>query len=154
MDIPELLEETLEQLLIKLGLEYNEINVSEEEANNFFINVNSDDPSALIGYHGNNIHALQHILKVLCWKKAKNNQFNIVLDIDNYRKRREEKAITMAQRKIDFARKTGKPQSLPPMSPYLRRKIHMHCMGAGFDDIETYSEGEEGKRHIIIKLKN
>ncbi|MFC1616079.1 protein jag [Patescibacteria group bacterium] len=154
MDIPELLEETIEQLLIKLGLEYNEISINEEDSGNYFINVTSDQPSALIGYHGNNIQAIQHILKVLCWKKAQNNQFNIVLDIDNYLKRREEKAINLAQRKIETARKTGRPQSLPPMSPYLRRKIHMHCMGAGFDDIETYSEDEADKRHLIIKLKS
>lgn len=154
MDIEEILQETLEDLLSKLDLEYSQIDISEEDTGNYFININSEDPSQLIGHHGNNIQAIQHLLKVLSWKKAKNNQFNILLDVDEYRKKREEKAIEITQRKVEIARKSGRLQKLPPMSPYLRRKIHLYCMGAGFEDIETLSEGEGEKRHVIIKLKS
>lgn len=153
MDIEDLLKETLEELLDKLGTEYHKITVTEEEKDDFLINVESEEPSLMIGYHGENIQALQHILKVLVWKKAKNENFNILLDIDDYRKRQEENVITMAERKVEAARKTGRPQKLPPMSPYFRRKVHLYCMGAGFDDIETLSEGTDERRYVIIKLK-
>lgn len=153
MDIEEILKETLEELLNKLGTEYHKITVNEEEKDDFIINVESEEPSLMIGYHGENIQALQHILKVLVWKKAQNENFNILLDIDDYRKRQEENIITLAERKVEAARKTGRPQKLPPMSPYFRRKVHIYCMGAGFDDIETLSEGADERRYVIIKLK-
>jgi predicted RNA-binding protein Jag len=60
----------------------------------------------------------------------------------------------MAERKIEATRKSRRPQILPPMSPYFRRKIHMLCMGAGYNDIETISEGTGDRRHIILKLKS
>lgn len=154
MDIEDVLKETLEEILKKLGTSYTKILISEDEKDSYVVNIKSDEPSLLIGYHGENIQALQHLLKVLVWKKCETEKFNILVDIDDYRKRQEENVIAMSQRKVDAVRKTGRKQILPPMSPYFRRKIHLYCMGAGFDDIETASEGEGDRRHIVIKLKS
>lgn len=153
MDIEETLKDILEDLLKRLEIDYSKIEVSKDE-DTYFINISSENPSLLIGYRGTNIQALQHVLKVLAWKKCENEQFNILLDIDEYRKRQEENALSFAERKIEGARRFKKPQRLPPMPAYLRRKIHMLCMGAGYEDIETLSEGEGEERHIIIKLKS
>lgn len=154
MDIEDLLKETLEEILKKLGTKYNKIVINEDEKDSYVVNIKSDEPSLLIGYHGENIQALQHLLKVLVWKKCDSEKFNILVDIDDYRKRQEDNVIALAQRKVDIARKTGRKQILPAMSPYFRRKIHLYCMGAGFDDIETSSEGDGDHRHVIIKLKS
>lgn len=153
MDLEDILQETLEELLKKLEVEYSKIEITEEDKGSFEINIKSENPSLLIGHHGDNIQALQHILKTLIWKKAQNEQFNIMVDVDDYRKRQEENILNLAERKIDYIRKTGRPQKLPPMSPYLRRKIHMLCMSPGYDDLETISEGEDDQRYITIKLK-
>ncbi len=153
MDTEEILQETLTELLEKIGTDFTKITVEETDKNNFFINIESPNPSLLIGYHGENIQAVQHLLKVLVFKKTKNEKYNILVDVDNYKKRREENAISFAERKIDFLRKTGRPQTLPPMSPYFRRKIHLHCMNPGFEDIETESKGTGDERYIILKLK-
>lgn len=155
MDIEDSLKEILEEILKKyLNINFTKIDISEEEKDVYSININSEDPSILIGHHGENIKALQHLLKVLTWRKVGNDQnFNILLDVDDYRKRQEENVIQMADRKVDMARKTSRQQKLPPMSSYFRRKVHMHCMGAGYDDIETLSEGDGDNRHVIIKLK-
>jgi len=155
METENIIKEILEELLEKLELEYTKIEISEdEEKNHYSINIESDNPSHLIGHHGDNIQALQHLLKVLCYNKAEQEQFNILLDVDNYRKRQEENVMNIAQRKVEIARRTGRPQMLSPMSPYLRRKVHLYCMSPGFEDIETISEGEGERRHVIIKLKN
>lgn len=154
MDTEDVLKETLEQLLKKLELEYTKITVNEEENENFLINVSSENPSQFIGYHGENIQAIQHLLKILAWKECKSNNFNILLDVDEYRKRQEDNVINLTTRKIEITRKTGRAQSLPAMSPYLRRRVHLHCMGSGFEDIETYSQDEGDRRHIVIKLKS
>jgi spoIIIJ-associated protein len=153
MDLEELLKETLEELLNRLEVEYSNIIITEEDKGSFDINIKSENPSLLIGHHGDNIQALQHVLKTLIWRKAQNEQFNIMVDVDDYRKRQEENVLNLTERKIDYIRKTGKPQKLPPMSPYLRRKIHMLCMSAGYDDLETNSEGEGDRRYVTIKLK-
>lgn len=153
MDTEDILRTLVEDILKFLGTDYKKVIINEEEKNNYIINIESDNPSLLIGYHGENIQAIQHLLKVLAWKKSGNEQFNILLDIDDYRKRQEENVINLTNRKVEALRKTGRKQIMPPMSPYFRRIIHLHCMGAGFDDIETLSEGIGDRRHIIIKLK-
>lgn len=153
METQEILQDLLTELLQKTNLSYSKIEVIEEENNNFNINIESSNPSELIGSRGETIQAIQHILKILAWKKAQNEHFNILVDVDNYRKKQEENALNLAIRKIDYARKTGREQSLPPMSAYIRRKIHLYCMGAGFEDIETYSKDEGETRHLVIKLK-
>lgn len=153
MDIEEVLQETLEEILNKLGVQYGKITISQEDKDVYSLNIQSDNPSLLIGYHGDNIQALQHLLKVLAWKKCNNENFNILVDVDDYRKRQEENVINLTNRKVETLRKIGKAQILPPMSPYFRRKVHLHCMGAGFDDVETLSEGNGEYRHIIIKRK-
>ena len=130
MNLEETLKEILEQVLIKLETDYTKISVEEDEKDVYDINIESDDPSMLIGYHGENIQALQHLLKTLVWKKAESENFNILLDVDGYRKRQEENILALAERKIEGVRKNGRPQTLPPMSPFFRRKIHMLCMSA------------------------
>ncbi len=153
MDLEDILKDTLEELLNKLEVEYSKVEITEEDKGSFNINIQSDNPSLLIGHHGDNIQALQHVLKTLIWRKAQNEQFNIMVDVDDYRKRQEENVLNLAERKIEYIRKTGRPQTLPPMSPYLRRKIHMLCMSPGYDDVETISEGEGDQRYIKIKSK-
>ena len=153
MDIEEVIHDTTKELLEKLDLEFTKIDISEEEKDLYTINISSDNPSLLIGYHGDNIHAMQQLLKVLLWKKTDSEHFHISVDVDNYRRRQEESALNLALRKAEKARQYRKTQSLPPMNPALRRKIHLHFMGPGFDDLETFSEGEGEKRHLVIKPK-
>lgn len=154
MDIEEILKEITETVLQKLGTEYDRIAVIEEENNEFLIKIDSDNPSLLIGYHGENMLALQHVIKVLAWKRCPDKNFNILLDVDDYRKRQEESVLSFAKRKIENVRKTGRQQILPPMSPYFRRKVHLYCMEPGNEDLETLSQGEGESRHIVIKLKD
>jgi spoIIIJ-associated protein len=154
MKIEKAIKVTLEEILIKLKTEFSKIEVEEKEDNTYAVNIeSSDDTATLIGHHGETIYSLQHLLKVLCWAKTKSKkEFNIVLDVDNYRKRQEENVINLAERKVDFVRKTKRAQSLPPMSGYFRRVVHLHLMDPKFDDIETESQGEGESRHTIIKL--
>lgn len=154
MKLPELIKETLEELLKRLGTEYDSVSVEEKEENTFLVNIESNDATTLIGHHGGTIYSLQHILKILCWISLKKKEdFNIVLDVGNYRKKQEENVINMAERKVEFVRKTHRAQSLPPMSPYFRRIVHLHLMQPEFEDIETFSRGELDDRHVIIQPK-
>jgi spoIIIJ-associated protein len=154
MDITDILKSTLERLLKMLKIEYSEIEVNEEEKDLYAVNIKSENPSEIIGHHGETIKALQHVLKIISLRKnGTEKQFNISLDADDYKKRQEENVIKIAERKVENLRRTRRPQSLPPMSSYFRRKVHLHLMGAGFDDIETTSLGDGDLRHVVIKLK-
>ena len=153
MDKEDILRELLEELLKRLEFDYNKILINEEDGE-FEINIESDSPSLLIGYHGLNIQALQHVLKVLCWQKCENESFTIKLDVDGYRARQEENVLALANRKIEKVRQNGRSQHLPPMSPYFRKKVHTLCMGVGYEDVETLSQGEGERRHIVIKARS
>ena len=78
--------------------------------------------------------------------------FTIVVDVDNYRKRQEDNVINLAERKVDMARKTTKMQVLPPMSPYFRRVVHLHLTKDQFDDVKTESIGDGDHRQVTICL--
>ncbi|KKU79285.1 MAG: hypothetical protein UY05_C0034G0007 [Candidatus Peregrinibacteria bacterium GW2011_GWA2_47_7] len=61
--------------------------------------------------------------------------------------------VKIAMRKVDTARKTLTPQTLPPMSPYFRRIVHLALVGDEFSDIITESVGEGDKRAVTIKVR-
>lgn len=129
-----------------------EVNL-EEDGKTYRANLESEDSSLLIGKHGENMQALQSIAKLIIYRKFPDNKdFSVIIDVDNYRQRQEESVIEIANRKADYVRQTGKNQSLPPMSPYFRRVVHMHLMQPEFDDLLTESSGQGDFRQVVIKL--
>ena len=155
MDIEKTLKEALEGILINLEVPYDEVGIEKEKQKDvdlYRINIETEDPSVLIGFHGETIHAMQHLLKVIAWRQTK-KEFNILLDVDNYRQRQEENVLNLAKRKVDIARQTNKTQVLPPMSGYFRRVIHLFLNTDDFKDISTESIGEGDHRQVTIVLK-
>ena len=77
---------------------------------------------------------------------------NVIVDAEDYRKRRNDTLIQLAQRLAQKAVKTGKDVSLEPMPSYERKVIHT----ALFDNkkIKTFSSGEDPHRHIVITPKS
>ena len=146
------IQETVEQILTKMSTPFRKVRLEKKDDGAYRVNIESEEPSLLIGHHGENIHALQNIIRVIVWNKKPEEKINIILDIDNYRKRQEENVLTMAERKVETVRKTMEEQSLPPMSPYFRRLIHLHLAGK-FEDITTESVGEGDHRYLTIKPK-
>lgn len=148
----EIISETLQPILELMHMSFTKIDVEAlDEEGHYRINVETDEPQLLIGYHGHNLIALQHLLKILLSKKAENS-FSITLDVDNYRKRQEESVIQMADQKIDQVRKEGASKKLPPMSPFFRRLVHLHVAKDEFEDLNTYSEGTGNNRSVVITI--
>ena len=146
-----LIQEILEKLLQGLSTPFRKIRIEKRDENTYRVNIESEEPSLLIGNHGENISALQNILKTIVWQKM-DGDYNIILDIDDYRKRQEENVIKLAERKVEMVQKSRKAQPLPAMSPYFRRVVHLY-LSSKFKDIETESIGEGDFRHITIKPK-
>ncbi|PIR49061.1 hypothetical protein COU80_01460 [Candidatus Peregrinibacteria bacterium CG10_big_fil_rev_8_21_14_0_10_55_24] len=148
------IEETLRTLFTFLDLSCDRIDVGEEED---FIRVDivASDPSRIIGWHGETLNALQHLVKsiVRSQKKLERSPF-IVLDVDGYRRAQEDKVRRIAEQKADFVRRTGNRVALAPMSPYFRRVVHLHVANTpALSDLSTESVGEGDYRQIVLKLK-
>lgn len=152
----DLIQETLAEILKNMGVAFRKFKVSvndkhESGSKLYRIDIDTDEAATLIGYHGETIYALQHVLKTLVWKKANENVF-IILDVDSYRLRQEESVLALALKKVDEARKTLQDQTLPPMSPYFRRIAHLALAKPEYDDIVTESVGEGDHRAVVIKI--
>ncbi len=106
--------------------------------------------SDIIGYRGEGLNALQYLCTVYVGKNDRHAK-PIRLDCDGYRKRREGSLIALAQRMARKVQKTHSSVKLEPMTPAERRVIHMAL--ADYEDIETFSKGEEPHRYLIIREK-
>jgi spoIIIJ-associated protein len=148
------IHQTLETLLDKLGVSINKIRIEQPETNSYKVNIETSRPNLMIGHHGENIGAVQHLLKLILWKELDQEgktRPDISLDIENYRRRQEQHVIQLAERKVEMVRKLSTPQSLPAMAPYFRRVVHLHLAQEKFNDITTESQGQGEYRYIVIK---
>lgn len=117
------------------------------------LNIEGDTSGLLIGRKGRTLDALQYIVNRIA-NKALGKRIRIVVDLENYRKRREDSLTQIALRMGDKAKKIGKPVSTNLLNPHERRIIHLTLREDR--DLNTKSLGGEGvlKKVIIIPKKN
>lgn len=153
MDIPFVID-TLKQLLTALSIPFTDVTAKEEEAI-VRVEVHCPQPSRLIGWHGETLNSVQHILKSMLrsqWKTER-SPF-IVVDVDGYRTMQEDKVKKIAEAKADFVKRTGARVTLSPMSPYFRRIVHTHIANhKELSELTTESIGEGDYRQVMIRLK-
>ena len=106
-----------------------------------------DDARFLIGKNGQNLQALEHVLRAMLVKDGKEG--TIILDVNDYKKSRATYLIDVAKQTVARVRNTQKAEALFPMSSYERRIVHMEL--AACPDIVTESIGAEPQRRVIIK---
>lgn len=147
-----IIKETLEKLLGVMGLSFTGVKITKEDGNVYYTEIQTENSSLLIGWHGETIAALQHILKCLVWRQGVESSNQIVLDVDRYKKRQEESVIRLAERKAGLAIANQKEVRLPPMNPYFRKKVHTFLANdAQFKNkVATESVGEGENRAVRI----
>jgi len=121
---------------------------TETEGKTILFKMESEKAAILIGKHGSNLNALQQLTQLVVSKNAK-TYVTVRLDIENYRERRQIALEQLAEKMADRAIRTGKKVSLEPMPSYERKIIHNAL--ANRLDVETYSEGVEPNRHLVIE---
>lgn len=121
-----------------------------EKNERILININGPDLGILIGRRGETLDALQYLVNLSANKNAEKRK-RIIIDIEGYRRRREETLMKLAFKLADKARQRGRNVVLEPMNSMERRIIHTALQER--DDIYTFSEGEEPYRKIIISPK-
>ncbi len=105
----------------------------------------------LIGHHGETLDAIQYLVNLSALRRGGNTQkefVKIVVDIENYRQKREETLRTLAARMAAKAQKYKRNVVLEPMNPYERRIIHSEIQN--FENVSTHSVGSDENRKIVI----
>jgi len=144
----EVAHEFLRQIFAAMQLDVM-IEKFEKEEHKLF-NLHGDNLGVLIGKHGQTLDALQYLTNLAANHGAE-ERIRVVLDVENYRKRREDTLSRLAFRLADKVKRHHEKVVLEPMSAHERKIIHMALQ----DDarISTYSEGEEPYRKVVIALK-
>ncbi len=137
--------EFLKPILKNLGCENVTFNVSERE-NAALIELEGEGLGAIIGHRGETLDALQFLAGL-----ASNNgggYYKVSLNIGNYREKREDTLINLANRIAEQVLKTGKCRTLEPMNPYERRIIHTAVQA--IEGVTSASFGEGVNRRVVI----
>lgn len=129
-------------LVVGIDVVYGEENIT--------LNLRGEDLGLLIGKHGQTLDALQYLTNLASHQEGRERQ-RIVVDIEDYRKRRADTLEQLALRLADRVKRSGERVFLEPMTPHERKIIHMSLQ----DDssVETYSEGQEPFRRVVIAVK-
>jgi spoIIIJ-associated protein len=140
----------LREVLDKMGI-MCEIHIKEDD-DVLKVNLVGPKMGILIGYRGETLDSLQYLLSLVINKNNKESEYKrVILDTENYRKKREETLIRLANRLAYKVKRYGKGITLEPMNPYERRIIHSALQN--HPDVTTHSEGEEPYRRVVIELK-
>lgn len=146
-DPEQLVEDLLERVVDALGL-----NASVEvaaEGDTIVGTVHGNDLGLFIGRHGQTIEAVQHLAYRMATPRADSApRKRIVIDAEGYRARREEALHRQADQAADDAVRYKRPVALDAMTASERKIVHEYLRERG--DVETYSEGEEPDRHLVV----
>jgi spoIIIJ-associated protein len=114
------------------------------------LNVQGDDLGMLIGHKGETLSALQYITRVIVARKV-GRAVNVIVDVENYKNRREEQLRRLAKRLADQAVQQGRTMTLEPMPANERRIMHIALRNR--NDVTTESVGEGRSRKVTIVPK-
>lgn len=145
---PSAAEGFLNELFVKMSLDAHCITVENGEIDKIVIQ--GRDTAALIGRRGETLDAVQYITGLVL-NKGKQDYKRIMLDTENYREKREEALVRLANRIAQKVARTGRKVTLEPMNPYERRILHATLQSNS--KVETLSEGEEPFRRVIVRTK-
>jgi spoIIIJ-associated protein len=138
------------ELLERMGVK-TEVEVFLKEGV-LYLEIKGDQEGILIGKHGRTLESLQLLINRMVNKRLK-NAMRVILDIDDYRKRRTDSMAQMAQRLGEKAKKTGHSLTVGPFNAHDRRIIHVTLKGDPSLKTESLGEGELKKVKIIPTKK-
>lgn len=149
VNLKDIAENFLSNLLKAMDIS-SEITLTEEDKNTLSINLEGEEMGVLIGKRGQTLDAVQYLTSLVV-NKYSDHYVRIKMDTEDYRNRRRKTLESLANNLAMKVKKTGKKFTLEPMSSNERRIVHSTLQKYKF--IETYSEGEEPFRRVIIVPK-
>lgn len=123
---------------------------AEESDDTLFLEIKAEDSGIIIGRRGETLDALQYLTSLVV-NKNREDYKKVSIDIENYRNKREETLIRLANRLADRVIRYKRSVTLEPMNPYERKVIHSTLQDNKL--VETYSVGSDPNRKVVITLK-
>lgn len=145
-DLKKVAEDILDFMKIKAGISVVEEKLENESVLNVYIE--GDDLSFLIGYRGESLDGLQTVLSLILNKKY-GEWCRVLVDINGYRKQRQDKIEEIAKNYIDRVRFLAREIEMPVMTSAERRYVHMFI--SSYTDIVSESVGEGMGRRVVLK---
>ncbi|MDD3880582.1 MAG: protein jag [Syntrophomonas sp.] len=141
--------QVVDELLGRMKIDY-QINRVEWEDGRVRVNIIGNDMGLLIGRKGETLNAVQYIISLII-NRQREERIRVLLDVEDYRKKREESLEALALRLSDKVKKTRKNVVMRPMSSQERRVVHTILQAD--PQITTFSLGDEPNRKVVISLK-
>lgn len=138
----------LETIILEMG-ETGSITVSEKNSQVTY-NITTSNPGLVIGKHGKVLNAIQYLAQVYMHRSG-SKKLTVIVDVGDYRLRREEKLKRIAKQTANDVQHYRQPVFLDPMPAFERKQIH--ALLSKIDDITTHSEGEEPFRYLVVNYK-
>lgn len=136
-------EEFVNGVLNALGTEGQIERIEEDRVVRY--NLVGENLNDLIGHHGDCMLSLSYIMSLVCKSEDKKK---VILDVENYRQKREESLTALAKRTADKVAKSGRYFKFEPMEASERRILHLALQDD--DRVTTLSKGEEPRRYLIV----
>lgn len=138
---------SLSTILHKMGYRAGVKKIEKLDDGKTYVEMTSQHAGYIIGKRGKTLESLQFALN-LCVERFLGEQPKILLDIENYRSRREKQVENMARKNGEAVKKSGRSRLLPPLNPYERRLVHMALQE--IEGIETESQGDGLHKRVKI----
>ena len=114
----------------------------------YVIDISGEDVGRLIGKSGDALNALQTLVSSIAISNSNGEGKRVYVNIENYKEKRDETLNSLAQKKAEFVKRTGKYVKLDPMTPRDRAIIHTALQS--IEGVRSYSTGEGKKRRLVI----
>jgi spoIIIJ-associated protein len=144
----QLVSDYLVDVSSKMGIETNvtsDVSLSERQV---IFHIHTENAGLMIGKHGRILNALQSLAQVLLYQNAK-TKFTVIVNVGDYRERREASLKNVAERTAEKVIRTNLPVFLEPMPAFERKQIHFYL--SKNKRVTTHSEGNEPHRYLVIE---
>jgi spoIIIJ-associated protein len=140
-------KEVTTELFARLNIALNKINAQIKDD---FLNVEIETPNGnlVIGKGGQTLDSLEYILQLILNNDPK-SRLKINLDTENYRNKQRGRLEVLAQKALNYVKRTGKIYRFDPMCAKERKMIHSYLKS--YPEIETFSDGHGNLRKVAIK---
>lgn len=145
----EIAKEFIESILLKSKINAK-VNATQEE-NLIKISIEGKEATCLIGRRGETLDAVQFLTGLALNKINKDSHMRVLVDIEDYRNKREESLVRYARKVAREVAKTRRTKKLDYMNPYERRIVHSALQNDKY--VITYSEGTDPYRRLVIEYK-
>jgi spoIIIJ-associated protein len=138
----------IEELLDRMGIDA--IAEPSTRGDHMYVDVvdgHEEDMSLLIGRHGQTLDAIQELTRMVVGRQL-DERIRVVVDVGDYRKRREDRLAEMGREAAERAVATGDEIELDPMNAYERKIVHDAV--AMVEGAESVSRGEDPERYVVI----